>query len=116
MGHMESTPNTNDFRIEKDTLGEVQVPSSAYWGAQTQRSIQNFRIGGQRMPVEVIHAFAVLKKAASLTTAALTDFPQEKADLIAQVGDESSPDHLPDHFPRVPWQTGSGSQSYMKVT
>lgn len=119
MGYMDSTPantpNSTDYRIEKDTLGEVKVPSSAYWGAQTQRSVQNFRIGGQRMPVEVIHAFAVLKKAAALTNADLTDFPQEKADLIARVCDEITQDRLADQFPLVVWQTGSGTQSNMNV-
>ncbi len=105
----------NDFRVEKDTLGEVKVPAAAYWGAQTQRSIQNFRIGGQRMPIEVVRAFAVLKKAAALTNAELTDFPQEKADLIARVCDEILAGDLDDQFPLVVWQTGSGTQSNMNV-
>jgi fumarate hydratase class II len=68
-----------EFRIEKDTMGDVQVPAHKYWGAQTQRSLENFRIGGQRMPTEIIRAFAFLKKAAALTNAELTDFPAEKA-------------------------------------
>ena len=104
-----------DFRIEKDTLGDVQVPAHAYWGAQTQRSLQNFRIGNQRMPLEVVRAFAVLKKAAALTNAELTDFPQEKADLIARVCDEIMAGELDEHFPLVVWQTGSGTQSNMNV-
>ena len=103
------------FRIEKDTMGEIQVPADRYWGAQTQRSIQNFKIGGQTMPIEVIRAFATLKKAAALTNAELTDFPQEKADLIASVCDEISAGKLDDHFPLVVWQTGSGTQSNMNV-
>ncbi|MEO0470189.1 MAG: class II fumarate hydratase [Bacteroidota bacterium] len=103
------------FRIEKDTMGEIQVPADKYWGAQTQRSIQNFRIGGQRMPIEVIRAFAYLKKAAALTNAELSDFPQDKADVIAQVCDEILAGQHDDHFPLVVWQTGSGTQSNMNV-
>lgn len=103
------------FRIEKDTMGEIQVPSDKYWGAQTQRSLQNFKIGGQKMPIEVIRAFAVLKKAAALTNAELTDFPAEKANLIAEVCDEILAGKLDDHFPLVVWQTGSGTQSNMNV-
>lgn len=103
------------FRIEKDTMGEIQVPSDKYWGAQTQRSIQNFKIGGQKMPMEVIQAFAVLKKAAALTNAELTDFPAEKANLIAEVCDEILAGKLDEHFPLVVWQTGSGTQSNMNV-
>lgn len=103
------------FRIEKDTMGDIQVPADRYWGAQTQRSIQNFKIGGQTMPIEVIRAFATLKKAAALTNAELTDFPQEKADLIASVCDEINAGQLDEHFPLVVWQTGSGTQSNMNV-
>src|SRR5690606_31169088 len=104
-----------EFRTEKDTLGDVQVPSHAYWGAQTQRSLQNFRIGNQRLPLEVVRAFAVLKKAAALTNAELTDFPRDKADLIARVCDEIMAGELDEHFPLVVWQTGSGTQSNMNV-
>ena len=104
-----------NYRIEKDTMGEVQVPSDKYWGAQTQRSIQNFKIGGQKMPMEVIRGFAYLKKAAALTNALLTDFPKEKADLIARVCEEILEGKLDDHFPLVVWQTGSGTQSNMNV-
>ena len=103
------------YRTEKDTMGEVQVPADKYWGAQTQRSLENFKIGGQRMPLEVIRAFAVLKKAAALTNAELTDFPQEKADAIAEVCDEILSGALNEHFPLVVWQTGSGTQSNMNV-
>ena len=103
------------FRIEKDTLGEVRVPDERYWGAQTQRSLENFKIGGQRMPTEVIRAFAVLKKAAALTNADLTDFPRAKADMIARVCDEISSGALDEEFPLVVWQTGSGTQSNMNV-
>lgn len=103
------------YRIEKDTLGEVKVPADRYWGAQTQRSIENFPIGGHRMPIEIIRAFAVLKKAAAITNAELTDFPQEKADIIAQVCDEIAAGKFDDEFPLVVWQTGSGTQSNMNV-
>ena len=96
-------------------MGEVQVPDDKYWGAQTQRSFQNFKIGGQRMPDEIVHAFAVLKKAAALTNADLTDFPREKADAIASACDEVLAGKLNDHFPLVVWQTGSGTQSNMNM-
>ena len=104
-----------NYRIEKDTMGEVQVPADKYWGAQTQRSLENFKIGGQKMPIEVIRAFAYLKKAAALTNATLTDFPQNKAQMIAQVCDEILAGKLDEHFPLVVWQTGSGTQSNMNV-
>lgn len=104
-----------DYRIEKDTMGEVQVPAHRYWGAQTQRSVENFKIGGHRMPIEIIRAFAVLKKAAALTNAELASFPAEKASLIAQVCDEILAGKLDDEFPLVVWQTGSGTQSNMNV-
>ncbi|MFK7924667.1 MAG: class II fumarate hydratase [Bacteroidia bacterium] len=103
------------YRIEKDTMGDVQVPSEKYWGAQTQRSKENFKIGGQLMPIEVIRAFAVLKKAAAITNAELTDFPDDKAKVIGQVCDEIITGKHDDHFPLVVWQTGSGTQSNMNV-
>jgi fumarate hydratase class II len=103
------------YRTEKDTMGEVQVPADKYWGAQTQRSLENFKIGGQKMPVEIIRAFAVLKKAAALTNAELTDFPREKAEVIARVCDEIIAGDLDEHFPLVVWQTGSGTQTNMNV-
>ena len=96
-------------------MGEMKVPSDRYWGAQTQRSIDNFKIGEQTMPIEIIHAFAILKKAAAITNAELTNFPKEKADLISQVCDEILAGKLDDHFPLVVWQTGSGTQSNMNV-
>ena len=104
-----------EYRIEKDTLGEVRVRADRYWGAQTQRSLENFRIGGQRMPIEVIHAFAVLKKAAARVNVRLSGLPQEKADAIATVCDEILAGHLDEHFPLVVWQTGSGTQTNMNV-
>jgi fumarate hydratase class II len=104
-----------NYRIEKDTMGEVQVPTDRYWGAQTQRSIENFKIGGHKMPIEVIRAFAILKKAAALTNTELANFPKDKADVIAKVCDEILEGKLDDHFPLVVWQTGSGTQSNMNV-
>jgi fumarate hydratase, class II len=104
-----------NYRIEKDTMGDVQVPSNKYWGAQTQRSIENFKIGGHKMPLEVIRAFAILKKAAALTNVELAKFPQDKADVIAKVCDEILAGNLDEHFPLVVWQTGSGTQSNMNV-
>lgn len=103
------------FRIEKDTMGEVQVPADKYWGAQTQRSIQNFRIGGHRMPIEVIRGFAILKKAAARTNVELGVMPQEKSEIIGKVCDEILAGKLNEEFPLVVWQTGSGTQSNMNV-
>jgi len=103
-----------NFRIEKDTMGEVQVPSDKYWGAQTQRSIQNFTIGSPAsMPKEVIHAFGYLKKAAALTNNFLGVLSKEKSELIAKTCDEIIAGKLDEHFPLVVWQTGSGTQSNM---
>jgi fumarate hydratase, class II len=106
-----------DYRIEKDTMGEVQVPSNVYWGAQTQRSIDNFKIAQDinKMPKEIIKAFAYLKKAAALTNLDAGVLPKEKADLIGQVCDEILEGRLDDQFPLVVWQTGSGTQSNMNV-
>ena len=101
-------------RIEKDTLGEIQVASDKYWGAQTQRSIQNFPIGpAASMPIEIIHAFAYLKKAAALTNNKLGLLSNEKADLIGKVCNEIIRGKLDDQFPLVIWQTGSGTQTNM---
>ncbi|SEG28939.1 class II fumarate hydratase [Algoriphagus boritolerans] len=103
------------IRIEKDTMGPVEVPADSYWGAQTQRSINNFKIGGEknRMPIEIIRAFAILKKAAALTNAELGVLEQSKADIIATVCDEILEGKHDDQFPLVIWQTGSGTQSNM---
>jgi fumarate hydratase, class II len=105
------------IRIEKDTMGPVEVPSNAYWGAQTQRSINNFKIGGEknRMPIEIIHAFAILKKAAALTNAELGVLDPAKADSIAKVCDEVLTGQHDSQFPLVVWQTGSGTQSNMNA-
>ncbi|HMO40925.1 MAG TPA: class II fumarate hydratase [Saprospiraceae bacterium] len=103
------------YRQEKDSIGYIDVPADKYWAAQTQRSIENFKIGGQQMPIEIIRAFAILKKAAARTNEALGKLPKEKADLIAQVCDEILAGQLDDQFPLVVWQTGSGTQSNMNV-
>lgn len=104
-----------DFRIEKDSLGDIRVPSDKYWGAQTQRSKENFRIGIERMPDSIIKAFAILKKAAALTNYDLNILSKEKAALISEVCDEITDGKLDDQFPLVVWQTGSGTQSNMNV-
>lgn len=106
-----------DFRIEKDTLGEVKVPSDAYYGAQTQRSIDNFKIAQDinRIPREVIHAFAYLKKAAAITNKEAGVLSADKCDLISCVCDEILEHKHDDSFPLVVWQTGSGTQSNMNV-
>ncbi|MBK6611624.1 MAG: class II fumarate hydratase [Sphingobacteriales bacterium] len=103
------------YREEKDSLGYVQVPAEAYWGAQTQRSKENFKIGGHLMPREVIHAFAILKKAAAYTNVQCGVLNQQKADFIAQVCDEILAGQLLNEFPLVVWQTGSGTQSNMNL-
>jgi fumarate hydratase class II len=101
-------------RTEKDTMGPVEVPADKLWGAQTQRSIQNFPIGpAASMPIEIIHAFGYLKKAAALTNQDLGVLPAERAELIAQACDDVIAGKLDDHFPLVIWQTGSGTQSNM---
>lgn len=103
------------YRIEYDTLGEVQVLADKLWGAQTQRSLENFRIGGHRMPKEVVYALAIAKKAAALTNAELGVLPADKAQLISEVCDEILSGALDEHFPLVVWQTGSGTQTNMNV-
>lgn len=104
------------YRIEKDTIGEVQVPADKYWGAQTERSRNNFKIGpAGSMPREVIYGFAYLKKAAAITNCKLGDLPEDKRDLISQVCDEILAGKLDEQFPLVVWQTGSGTQSNMNT-
>ena len=105
-----------EYRIEKDTMGNVEVPAEKYWGAQTQRSKNNFKIGDPgSMPVEIIRAFAYLKKAAAMANNELGVLADEKKDLIARVCDEILEGKLDDNFPLVIWQTGSGTQSNMNV-
>ena len=103
------------YRIEKDTMGEIQVPKDKYWGAQTQRSKQNFKIGGEKMPNEVIIGFAILKQSAAKANALLGKLHNDKAQAIVEACDEIIAGKLTDHFPLVVWQTGSGTQSNMNV-
>jgi len=102
-----------EFRIETDSMGEIKVPMNKYYGAQTARSLMNFKIGGERFPRELIRALGVLKKAAALTNEELGMLPKEKADLIVQAADEVIDGKLDEHFPLVVWQTGSGTQTNM---
>ncbi|HLV41474.1 MAG TPA: class II fumarate hydratase [Brumimicrobium sp.] len=105
-----------EYRVEKDTMGEVKVPADKYWGAQTERSRNNFKIGSPAsMPIEIIHGFAYLKKAAAFTNCELGVLEEAKRDLIAQVCDEIIAGKLDDQFPLVIWQTGSGTQSNMNT-
>jgi fumarate hydratase class II len=106
-----------EYRIEKDTMGEVKVPIDAYYGAQTQRSIDNFKIAQDinRMPKEIIRAFAYLKHAAAIANVEAGVLAKNKADLIARVCKEILAGKLDDYFPLVVWQTGSGTQSNMNV-
>ncbi|HAT1884082.1 TPA: class II fumarate hydratase [Legionella pneumophila] len=102
-------------RIETDSMGEIEVPSDKYWGAQTERSLHHFNIGKDIMPREVTHAFGILKKAAALTNLELGKLPKDKADLIVQAAEEVSKGLLDEHFPLHVWQTGSGTQSNMNA-
>lgn len=104
-----------DYRIERDSLGEIKVPKDKLWGAQTQRSFQNFKIGKGRMPLEVIQAFAILKKAAALTNHELGQLDEKRATAIVKTCDEISEGKLDNNFPLVVWQTGSGTQTNMNV-
>lgn len=104
-----------DYRIEHDTMGEVRVPANRCWGAQTQRSHENFPIGTEKIPQEIIHAFAVLKKAAALANCKLGNLDARRANAIADACDEILAGKLDDEFPLVVWQTGSGTQSNMNV-
>lgn len=103
------------YRIEKDTMGEIQVPVDKYYGAQTARSLMNFKIGGDRFPRELIRALGILKKAAALTNKELGTLPSDKADLIVKAADEVIEGKLDEHFPLVVWQTGSGTQTNMNA-
>lgn len=105
-----------EYRIEKDTMGEVKVPADKYWGAQTQRSKENFKIGPEAsMPIEIVRSFGILKKAAALANFELGVLPEDKKNLIVPVCDELTEGKLDDQFPLVIWQTGSGTQSNMNV-
>ena len=104
-----------DYRTEHDSMGEVQVPVEKYWGAQTQRSFENFKIGTEKMPTEIVRAFAILKKAAAMANNRLGKLDEGRKTLISDVCDEILEGKLNEHFPLVVWQTGSGTQSNMNV-
>jgi fumarate hydratase class II len=104
-----------DYRIEKDTMGEVKVPADKYWAAQTQRSIHNFEIGNEKMPIEVVYGFANLKKACALVNQELARLDDAKTSAISQACESILAGELDDNFPLVVWQTGSGTQSNMNV-
>lgn len=104
-----------EFRTEHDSMGEIQVPADRYWGAQTQRSYENFKIGIEKIPSEIIRAFAVLKKAAAMANNRLGKLDDQRLSLISQVCDEIREGKLEGHFPLAVWQTGSGTQSNMNV-
>ena len=106
---------SGETRIETDSMGEVPVPADKYWGAQTQRSVQNFRIGGERMPLPLIRAFGIVKKAAALTNMALGGLDHTVGQAVVAAADEVMDGRLNDHFPLVVWQTGSGTQTNMNV-
>ena len=99
-----------EFRIEKDTMGEIQVPAHKLWKAQTQRSLQNFKIGTEKMPIEIIYAFAILKRSAAIANNKLGKLSDAKKDAIVAAADEVLAGKLDDQFPLVVWQTGSGTQ------
>ncbi len=104
-----------DYRTETDSMGEIKVPADKYYGAQTARSLMNFKIGGDRFPRELIRALGILKKAAALTNKELGILPADKADLIVKAADEVIEGKLDEHFPLVVWQTGSGTQTNMNA-
>lgn len=104
-----------DYRIEKDSMGEMKVPADRYWAAQTQRSFQNFKIGGEIMPREITHAFGILKKSAAIANNRLGRLSDERLKYISLAADEVISGSLNDHFPLVVWQTGSGTQSNMNA-
>lgn len=104
-----------EYRIEKDTMGEIQVPADKLWGAQTQRSLQNFKISGERMPIDVVYGMAIIKKASAFANRKLGVLDADKAAIIGEVVDEILTGQWDEHFPLVVWQTGSGTQTNMNV-
>src|SRR5450432_4171065 len=104
-----------NVRIESDSMGQIEVGADKYWGAQTQRSLQNFKIGGQRFGRPIIRGFGIVKKAAALTNAYLGKLDAGKSALIVRAADEVIEGKLDEHFPLVVWQTGSGTQSNMNA-
>ena len=105
----------SEYRIEHDSMGEMKVPADKYWGAQTQRSYQNFKIGQEKMPKGIIDAFAILKKSAAIANCHLGKLDEKRCQIIRQVCDEILAGKLYAHFPLAVWQTGSGTQSNMNV-
>jgi fumarate hydratase class II len=104
-----------EYRIETDSFGEIKVPVDKYYGAQTARSLMNFKIGGERFPAEMIRALGIVKKATALTNTELGVLAKDKAGLIVKAADEVIEGKLNDHFPLVVWQTGSGTQTNMNI-
>ncbi len=104
-----------EYRTERDSMGEMLVPADKYWGAQTQRSYQNFKIGGELMPREITHAFGILKKAAAIANKNLGKMDEKRCEIICKACDEVAAGKLDDNFPLVVWQTGSGTQSNMNA-
>ena len=105
----------SSYRVEHDSMGQIQVPADVYWGAQTQRSYENFKIGTEKMPSEIIRAFAILKKAAAMANFKIGKLDQKRCDYIGQVCDEILAGKQDGQFPLVVWQTGSGTQSNMNL-
>src|SRR6476469_9932648 len=104
-----------EYRVEKDSMGEINVPADRYWGAQTQRSLEHFKIGGDRFPREMIRALGILKKSAAVVNQQLGLLPQDKAKHIIAAANEVIDGELDAHFPLVVWQTGSGTQTNMNA-
>lgn len=104
-----------NYRIEKDTFGEIKVPADKFWGAQTQRSKENFKIGSEKMPIRIVKAFAILKRSTAIANNRLGNLDNEKTEVITAVCDEILEGNYDDNFPLVVWQTGSGTQSNMNV-
>ncbi|HWE06339.1 MAG TPA: lyase family protein, partial [Rhizomicrobium sp.] len=104
-----------EMRLESDSFGRIEVPADRYWGAQTERSRRNFRIGGERMPLPVVHAFGIVKCAAAQVNMALGELDRMRGDAIVRAAREIAEGKLDEHFPLVVWQTGSGTQSNMNA-
>ena len=102
-----------EYRTERDSMGEIKVPADSYWGAQTQRSLENFRIGEEKMPQGILRAFAVVKKACAVTNRALGLLDDKRADLIVTAAEEILAGKMKGQFPLAVWQTGSGTQTNM---
>src|SRR3984885_4667857 len=109
------SPRSHSMRTETDSFGPIEVPADRYWGAQTERSRQNFRIGQDRMPIEIVHALGIVKLAAAQTNRELGLLDQRRARAITRAAQEVIDGQLDDHFPLVVWQTGSGAQSNMNL-